>query len=241
MRPGQARSSPGVRAPPHSMALAALALVLASALPAQADDPFDGARPRRGRRRADRRRGGAAAGLHGDRRLQRPDQPDGRPLRARRTRVRRREERPHQGVRQPLGPDGDALGGPQHARSTTSGTAGCSASRSTRASRPGPTSTPCTPTTRRRTRASSRAGATAARRRPARPPTAARSPAASRACRRAASKQVLIEDFCQQYPSHSVGSLAFGADGALYVSARRRRELQLRRLRPGRQPAQPVR
>jgi glucose/arabinose dehydrogenase len=30
---------------------------------------------------------------------------------------------------------------------------------------------------------------------------------------------VLIEDFCQQYPSHSVGSLAFGSDGALYVSA----------------------
>ena len=32
-------------------------------------------------------------------------------------------------------------------------------------------------------------------------------------------EQVLIEDWCQQYPSHSVGSLAFGADGALYVSA----------------------
>ena len=32
-------------------------------------------------------------------------------------------------------------------------------------------------------------------------------------------EQVLIEDFCQQYPSHSTGSLAFGADGALYVSA----------------------
>ena len=30
-------------------------------------------------------------------------------------------------------------------------------------------------------------------------------------------EQVLIEDFCQQYPSHSIGSLAFGADGALYV------------------------
>ena len=29
---------------------------------------------------------------------------------------------------------------------------------------------------------------------------------------------VLIEDWCQQYPSHSVGSLAFGPDGALYVS-----------------------
>jgi glucose/arabinose dehydrogenase len=32
------------------------------------------------------------------------------------------------------------------------------------------------------------------------------------------SEQVLIEDWCQQYPSHSIGSLAFGADGALYVS-----------------------
>ena len=31
-------------------------------------------------------------------------------------------------------------------------------------------------------------------------------------------EQVLVEDWCQQYPSHSVGSLAFGADGALYVS-----------------------
>jgi glucose/arabinose dehydrogenase/PKD repeat protein len=31
-------------------------------------------------------------------------------------------------------------------------------------------------------------------------------------------EQVLIEGWCQQYPSHSVGSLAFGADGALYVS-----------------------
>ncbi len=31
-------------------------------------------------------------------------------------------------------------------------------------------------------------------------------------------EDVLIEDWCQQYPSHSVGSLAFGADGALYVS-----------------------
>jgi PKD repeat protein len=28
----------------------------------------------------------------------------------------------------------------------------------------------------------------------------------------------LIEDWCQQYPSHSTGSLAFGADGALYAS-----------------------
>jgi glucose/arabinose dehydrogenase/PKD repeat protein len=32
------------------------------------------------------------------------------------------------------------------------------------------------------------------------------------------SEQVLIEDWCQQYPSHSVGGLVFGPDGALYVS-----------------------
>ena len=32
------------------------------------------------------------------------------------------------------------------------------------------------------------------------------------------SEQALIEDWCQQFPSHSTGSLAFGADGALYVS-----------------------
>ena len=31
-------------------------------------------------------------------------------------------------------------------------------------------------------------------------------------------EQVLIEEWCQQYPSHSVGSLVFGSDGALYVS-----------------------
>jgi glucose/arabinose dehydrogenase/PKD repeat protein len=31
-------------------------------------------------------------------------------------------------------------------------------------------------------------------------------------------EQVLIEDWCQQYGSHSVGDLAFGSDGALYVS-----------------------
>ena len=31
-------------------------------------------------------------------------------------------------------------------------------------------------------------------------------------------EQVLIEDWCQQYPSHSVGTLDFGPDGALYVT-----------------------
>jgi glucose/arabinose dehydrogenase len=32
------------------------------------------------------------------------------------------------------------------------------------------------------------------------------------------SETVLVEDWCQQFPSHSIGSLAFGADGKLYVS-----------------------
>jgi glucose/arabinose dehydrogenase len=31
-------------------------------------------------------------------------------------------------------------------------------------------------------------------------------------------EHVFVEDWCQQYPSHSIGSLAFGPDGALYVS-----------------------
>lgn len=31
-------------------------------------------------------------------------------------------------------------------------------------------------------------------------------------------EQVLIEGWCQQYPSHSIGSLEFGPDGALYVT-----------------------
>jgi glucose/arabinose dehydrogenase len=32
------------------------------------------------------------------------------------------------------------------------------------------------------------------------------------------SEQVMIEDWCQQYPSHSIGSVVFGPDGKLYVS-----------------------
>ena len=35
----------------------------------------------------------------------------------------------------------------------------------------------------------------------------------------ATAEEVLIQDWCQQYPSHSVGDLAFGPDGALYASA----------------------
>lgn len=31
-------------------------------------------------------------------------------------------------------------------------------------------------------------------------------------------EQVLINDWCQQYPSHSAGGLVFGPDGMLYAS-----------------------
>jgi glucose/arabinose dehydrogenase len=32
------------------------------------------------------------------------------------------------------------------------------------------------------------------------------------------SEQVLVEDWCQQYPSHSIGTVEFGQDGKLYAS-----------------------
>src|SRR6185436_4600138 len=34
-----------------------------------------------------------------------------------------------------------------------------------------------------------------------------------------AGEQVLVQDWCQQYPSHAIGDLGFGPDGALYASS----------------------
>ncbi len=92
-----------------------------------------------------------------------------------------------------------------------------------------PTSTSSTRTTPRSAATPPRWGTpertlgSAVRRRPAPPPTAASSAAGSRASRpsgnvMAGTEQVLIEDWCQQYPSHSIGTLEFGPDGALYAS-----------------------
>ena len=93
------------------------------------------------------------------------------------------------------------------ARSRTTRTAGCSGWRSIPSTQPAaPTSTRSTPTTGPVPGAAP-AGATTARRRRAPPRTAASSRARlSRLTAPAAPEQVLIEDWCQQYPSHSVGT-----------------------------------
>ena len=118
-------------------------------------------RPRRRSTGAQPGRRRAALRLQRERRVVRPDQPDGDPLRARRPRVRRREERPDQGFDSLERPHADRLRRPRGRRSTTSGTAGCSGSRSTRVPDGARTSTCSTRTTRPDSAARRRAGATA--------------------------------------------------------------------------------
>ena len=152
--------------------------------------------------------------------------------------LRGREERHDQGLRQPRPTPRPRSSRTCAPRSTTTGTAGCSAwrcdpqlpDRALRLRR----STPTTPRSagpppvleRRLPRP---AGPDHRRLRGQRAPVAAHRRAAT-ATR--AAEQVLITDWCQQFPSHSIGDLEFGPDGTLYVERRRRRELQLRRLRP---------
>ena len=50
-------------------------------------------------------------------------------------------------------------------------------------------------------------------------------------------EQVLVEDWCQQYPVHTGGGLAFGADGYLYFTGGDGSTAQLLGLRPDRDPA----
>ena len=123
----------------------------------------------------------------------------------------------------------DRLRRPARRDSTTSGTAGCSAWRSTRSSRPSRSSTSRTATTRQ-SAGRRRSGANLATRRTRAPPRPDRSATdawlSGRISRLTADEdrvvgpeQVLVEDFCQQFPIHSMGSLAFGPDGSLYAAA----------------------
>ena len=95
-------------------------------------------------------------------------------------------------------------------------------------SRPSRTSTCCTPTTTSSAMAPPRRGGavaawpTGARARPAATPTAAWSRVGVERLTvdgdGMGARKTLITDWCQQFPSHSIGSLAFGPEGALYVS-----------------------
>ena len=162
----------------------------------------------------------AAGRLPGAHRLHGAHESDEHRVRARRPSVRRREERPHQGLRlgrrtrlRPSSP----TSGPT---STTSGIAGCSVSRSIRSSRPSRTSTSSTRTTHRWAVAAPVFNDACG------DPTGNGCVVSARLSRLQASgnvmtgsEQMLIHDWCQQFPSHSIGDLAFGADGALYVSS----------------------
>ena len=118
-----------------------------------------------------------------------------------------------------VGDDGHDVRGPPHPSRRLLGSWPARAWRSTRSSRPGRTSTSCTPTTRR-------SGATAPVWNDAcSDPTGNGCVISGRLSRLTASgdvsvgaEQQLVRDWCQQYPSHSIGSLNFGPDGYLYAS-----------------------
>ena len=141
----------------------------------------------------------------------------------------------HQGLRRVDGHDADGVRRPPSRGRRLLGPGPARPGARTRTSRPTRTCTSCTPTTRR-SAARRRRGTTAARRRPGRRPTAASS---AGGCRRltaagdavTGTEQVLINDWCQQFPSHRSGRSRFGPDGYALRERRRRRELQLRRLR----------
>ena len=198
------------------VALAALVLTFPAAISAR----DRGKRPRRARFPASsgRRRSGSHHGRDAADRLlrhvslRRADPADQPPLRVRRPRVRGREERPDQGLRQPARHDPDG-------RSPT-----CGRSRrllGPRPARPRPRpglpgyAVRLRPLHLRRAalggtgaglerRLPDAAGADDRRLRRQRPAVAAPASAATVT----GAEQVLIDDWCQQYPSHSIGDLA---------------------------------
>ena len=154
--------------------------------------------------------------------------PDGRPLPARRARDRHREERSHQALPQHLDQHLHPGRRPAHRSPQFLGPGPARRWPWTPTLRPTISST-CSTRSTRRSAAWRRPGDRAtgapipARRRPVPRPTVASS--AGRLSRLTAtgsdwtaSEHVLLNDWCQQFPSHSIGSLAFGADGYLYMS-----------------------
>ena len=125
-----------------------------------------------------------------------------------------------------------ARGRPHARTSTTSGTAGCSGWRSTP---PSPTNAVPVPALHaRRARSAARPRVARHLPGPARRTTAGcvvsaragpRSPSTSSASR-ARSSTLIGDQWCQHFPSHSIGTVAFGPDGMLYAGAGDGRELQ---------------
>ena len=142
--------------------------------------------------------------------------------------------------------DADDLRRPAHARCTTSGTAACSGWRSTPSSRPAPVR--LRPLHLRQPRSAATPqpplGRLRARRRPARPTTAASSAAGCRGCTRrhaATGRAGADRGLVPAVPEPLGRRAGVRRRRRALRQRRRRRELQLRRLRPGRQPGQPVR
>ena len=181
---------------------------------------------------------GGLPGVHG---LERADQPDGRALRARRPGLRRREERAHQGLRRPRATRRRRLRRPPHRGPRLLGPGPARAWRSTRSSRPARTSTCCTRTTATRARRTTprwrRRLPDAAGRRPT---TAAWSAAGSRGCsdrQRDGDRAGADRGLVPAVPEPLDRRPRLRPRRRAVRQRRRRRELQLRRLRPGRQPA----
>ena len=128
--------------------------------------------------------------------------------------VRGEQERDRQRVRRHFDttPRSSWTCAPQRARLLGSRAAG--AWRSIPGSRQGVRTCTCsTRTTERRSGPRSRAGTTTCPTPPGATADGCVSPAGGRGSSATGVETVLIEDFCQQYPSHSVGWMNFGPDG----------------------------
>ena len=181
-----------------------------------------------------------ADGLPGERCLQRAREPDRRPLLTRRTRLRRAEGRPHPRLRLADGHDAHAVRRPAPAGAQLLGSRHAREWRWIRTSRPRPTST-CSTHTTRSSAASRPRGATACPTPPG--PTIDGAVVSGRQSRLTAAGEVMTGSRAGAH-QRLVPAVPQPLDrkprvrpgrGALR-HGRRRRELQLRRLRPDQEP-----